>query len=239
MATKHRPRRGDSGRNVLVTGDTGPRQPQHGAEPGATESGDLAAREYGVPQADLPGGVAHLVNPEAPPAETPKKAERPADYHKYHGVPSDDGQYTVPERVIKQVPRAVPEPEYHDAVPVYLTAGPGKKRKQRTFIAGHTITLAPGDYTVRRLCDQDLGRVWLMIYQTNNLLIGQKEDLDAAVAVGTPPTGQGGGFVLTQGAGQGNKMDIQNELWVVNAAIATATPSYGICYLTETEVSGL
>src|SRR5229473_836208 len=95
MASK-RPRRGRPGPNVLVEGDTGPREPQGGARPGARESGDLKSREFGVPQADLPGGVVHVVNPETRQAKTAAKAERPADYHKYHGVPSDDGQYETP-----------------------------------------------------------------------------------------------------------------------------------------------
>ena len=58
MAAK-RPRRGRPGPDVLVEGDTGPRQPQGGARVREVfrESGDLASREFGVPQADVPGGL--------------------------------------------------------------------------------------------------------------------------------------------------------------------------------------
>ena len=129
---KGRPRRGNPDSSVLIEGDTGIFPgPLGGAEPGATESGDLASREFGVPQADIPGGVRHLVNPQTRPGRPPGVPERPADYHKEHGVePLDDGQYvTPPDASEERAPRPAAEPKIHDAVPVYVVPRPDRRRR--------------------------------------------------------------------------------------------------------------
>src|SRR5260221_6197826 len=134
MAKRPRPRRGPAGSNVLVTGDKGiAAGPQGGAKPGASESGDLDSREFGVPQADIPGGLRHVVNPETKPAKTAEKQLRPADEHKYHGVPPMDfGPYQdVPGTEHDKPARSATEPKYSDAVPVYEVQRPGHKRKIR------------------------------------------------------------------------------------------------------------
>jgi hypothetical protein len=179
MASK-RPRRG-SGGNVLVTGDTG-RQAQGGAKPGASESGDLQSREFGVPQADLPGGLAHLVNPETRPAGVARKPERPADYHKYHGVPPhDDGRYeTPPDATEEKPPKAAPEPKFDDAVPVYIMErATGRPVRRDTAMDSINVAgSAAGEPT--RLCNYDPQRVEIKLLNedaANNVRFGARADV--------------------------------------------------------------
>ena len=140
-----RPRRGEPGPNVIVSGDTGEYHPQGGARTGADvyrESGDLDAREFGVPQADLPGGIRHMVNPETHAHKPAPGPERPADYHKYHGVPSDDGQYEpTPDETTLDTPPPDPEPKTTDAVPVYIVEGGGKQRVIRALITEGPVAI--------------------------------------------------------------------------------------------------
>lgn len=120
---RHRPRRGNPG-NPIVSGDSGTYAgPQGGARQAVYESGDLEAREYGVPQADVPGGKTHVVNPETIPERPPGVPERGADQHKYHGVePLDDGFYETPSPHVARAPRPepVPDSKFSQAVPVYI-----------------------------------------------------------------------------------------------------------------------
>jgi hypothetical protein len=239
LASK-RPRRGPAGRNVIVEGDTGIfGGPQGGAHPGASESGDLEAREFGVPQADVPGGVKHLVNPEAKPAATARKPERPADYHKYHGVPSDDGQYHDPPGVEHDKPeRPAPEPKFVDAVPVYLTAGPGDRPRIRTLYTSGPMLISPGNDPVR-LADRDPHRVnfWIQVESTASVAtkgvrIGKYED----VSEGRGMYLGGGGASYPQNFGS------QDDVWVVSSsypgsAAAAVNISWG--YETEVPAAGL
>ena len=158
MTTRHRPRRGP---NVIVEGDTGIfGGPQGGAKPGASESGDLQSREFGVPQADIPGGLKHLVNPQTRPAPTVDKGERPADYHKYHGVePTEPGQYVTPPKDIGKLPKPepIPKSEYADAVPVRIVER--RLKTIRALVTEGPITLAAGTTDPFRLADRDPDRV--------------------------------------------------------------------------------
>lgn len=169
---KNRPRRGQSGPDVLVSGDTGQYHPQGGARIDADvyrESGDLQAREFGVPQADLPGGVLHVVNPETHAARTAAPPERPADYHKYHGVPSDDGQYepTPDETTLGTPPRPDPVPRLHDAVPVYIVEQ-GSARKTRRIATTDTIMLPAVGSDPARICNWDDARDEVMMLCTDS-----------------------------------------------------------------------
>src|SRR5260221_6187388 len=162
MANRHRPRRGPAGGNVLVTGDVGiAAGAQGGAKPGASESGDLDSREFGVPQADIPGGLRHVVNPETKPARTAEKQLRPADEHKYHGVPPmDHGQYAeTPGTELDKPARPAPEPKLNDAVPVYIQEGPGHKRKIRKLITEGPQAIAGATVDPVRIADRDPDRV--------------------------------------------------------------------------------
>lgn len=166
---KSRPRRGPAG-NPIVAGDTGIfGGPQGGAEPGATESGDLEAREYGVPQADIPGGVRHLVNPQTRPRKTADKPERPADYHKEHGViPQDDGLYVVPpDATEERPPKAAPEPSYADAVPVYIQSAPGRKPRIRVLVSEGPQNIPATTIDPIRIADRDPHRYKFWICNEN------------------------------------------------------------------------
>lgn len=162
--SRNRPRRGEPGPDVLVSGDTGEYHPQGGARGPADaflESGDLDAREFGVPQADLPGGVLHVVNPETHAARTAAKPERPADYHKYHGVPSDDGQYEpTPDETTLHTPAPDPVPKASEAaVPVYIVEGGGKDKVIRTLVTEGPVTIPNATVDPFRLADRDPRRV--------------------------------------------------------------------------------
>lgn len=237
--TRHRPSRG---RNPIVSGDTGPRQPQGGAKPGASESGDLAAREFGVPQADIPGGQQHLVNPQTRVTKPPGVPERPADAHKYHGVPSDTEDYTTPGDAseIGTIPTPnVAEPVISDAVPVYMTQAPGHKRKIRKFVpVGRRVLAANGADGAIQLFNRDPDRVQVWIQNENNtaanaILIGDEESMREAAqllsAGGTIQTIFG--FAMPGNKGAQN-FDTQDRLFCVNAATTAVTVSWAV----ETEM---
>jgi hypothetical protein len=158
---RQRPRRGEPGPDVLISGDTGEYHPQGGAREGQDvfrESGDLQSREFGVPQADLPGGKGHTVNAATPHTRPAVKPERPADYHKYHGVPSDNEGYSPPEPGIGTMPRPWPEPKISDAVPVYIVEGV-QARVIRSASPRHIICPASTAAEPALVCGQDQRRV--------------------------------------------------------------------------------
>lgn len=211
--SKGRPRRGSTGPNVLVSGDTGPRQPQGGARVREffRESGDLAAREFGVPQADLPGGINHVVNPETHPTEPPGVYERPADYHKYHGVESDDGFYETPPTGTGRAPRPAPLPKTDDAVPVYIVETGGKDKVRRE--ASHDSILVSGSTDPVRLCNRDDQRVELHLLNedaTNNVRIGTRSEL-----------AESRGAMLPAVTNSYLKIPDQGELWAIPAVAGT------------------
>ena len=174
---KNRPRRGSPGSSVLIEGDKGIfAGPLGGAQPGATESGDLASREFGVPQADIPGGVRHLVNPQTRHARPPGVPERPADYHKEHGVePLDDGQYeTPPDETEERARRAAPEPKTDHAVPVYVVPRPDKRR--RGAAPRKVIVPAAGNPPVRLFSPNDTRIGVLLLNESATIIrIGEIE----------------------------------------------------------------
>lgn len=233
MANRHRPRRGPAGSNVLVSGDVGTAAgPQGGAKPGASASGDLDAREFGVPQADIPGGLRHKVNPEAVPADTARKQLRPADEHKYHGVPPlDFGPYAdVPGVEHDKPPRPEPEPKFSDAVPVYIQQGPGHKRKLRVFATVGPFTIPNGDVAPRKVADRDPDRVTVFITnengtRANELRIATREEVDQSAGFALP--GNGGPFELK---------GVQDEIYVWNPNAAAVT--WSALLVTEVEATG-
>lgn len=231
-----RPRRGPSGPNALVTGDTGPRQPQGGAGPAASESGDLAAREYGVPQADIPGGVKHLVNPETHASPTMRKPPRPADYHKEHGVEPDDwDQYAMPadESEHRLADRPVPEPKWLDAVPVYIVENAGEKQTIRILITEGPVTYPTGTVDPERLAVRDPHRTKFWIVN---------ETTPGAAGAATPgprigdweTTADGRGMLIP--AAQMKDFNGQDDIYLINISGSSVTVSWG--YETEVEVAG-
>lgn len=229
MTTRHRPRRGsDHGANVLVSGDTN-REPQGGAKPGASESGDLEAREYGVPQADLPGGLNHLVNPQTHPAPPVDKGERPADAHKYHGVPpQDDGEYVTPPRTVDKPPKPEKVPRWKEAVPVYQVEGPDGSGA-RVRVSTHDSILAPVQgHDPARLCNQDENRVELHLLN---------EDASTNCRVGTyAELAEGRGSMLPAVTNSYLKLLTQSELWVTTVS-ATLTARVSVIQVTEVPAS--
>jgi len=231
MAAK-RPRRGRPGPDVLVEGDTGPRQPQGGARVREVfrESGDLASREFGVPQADVPGGKAHVVNPQTVPERPPGVPQRPADYHKYHGVPSDEGLYETPDDEIGKAPRPAPVPEVSQAVPVYIIEEPTSRSKRReaafdsiSVAAGTSVTTGAAEPT--RILNRDDARVDVLILNedsTVDIRVSQdKSQLVNPQAQGAAGGG-GGGSLIWHGTNSYTKFATQGELWAVTTTSSKA-----------------
>jgi len=235
MANRHRPRRGPAGSNVLVTGDTGTTAgAQGGAKPGASESGDLDSREFGVPQADIPGGLRHVVNPESKPAKTAEKQLRPADEHKYHGVPPIDfGPYEdVPGTEHDKPLKASPEPKINEAVPVVIVEQGSRGRVCRRFLSEGPLTVpvtfpqtATGIEPLR-LLNRDLKRS--KVYITN-------EGSTGIMRIGSFADCQDGrGMKLTNNSEV--TIEAQDDLWICNTGLASGIMSWG--WETEVEVGG-
>jgi hypothetical protein len=238
-----RPRRGGGGsrdkyaRNILETGDEGQYEYQGGAEPGASEAGNIQAREFGVPQADLPGGVMHLVNPQSVPTKSEGAPERPADYHKYHGVPSDDGPYEVPSAEVDYGPRPAPEPKIEDAVPVYILERPGDQRMIREFATYGPFTLAGSNAGTSqgsmRLCVRDPRRVTMYVTNESNaigtlLRVGTESDID-----------EGRGWALPGNHNVTELKGIQEEMYILNDPGNTTTAaSFSAIFITEVPATG-
>ena len=224
MASK-RPRRGHPGptRNVLISGDTGPREPQGGARPldeEYRESGDLEAREFGVPQADIPGGVRHLVNPETVAHKPPGVFERPADYHKYHGVESDDGQYYPPPADVGKSRGTVAVPKIDDAVPVRVVQENAATIRD-TLAAGPKHLLSNAEPI--RIADRDPNRVEIHVTVEGGggaIRVGSQEQLL-----------QGEGMQIQAGAGTAvtQRFKTQNQLYIVQDPVSSsATVSWAV-----------
>ena len=225
----HRPRRGPAGPNVLELGDTGiPGGPQGGARDvereGPSESGDLAAREFGVPQADIPGGVRHLVNPQTFVDSPGPKIPRPVDYHKEHGVePHDWGQYVLPPDESEHYPaeRPVPLPQIHDAVPVYIEEHPQKRRVIRSSICFNMSINAAGTEP-SRICGRDPNRVEILILNedsTTDIRVGNLSDLQTVSAQGTGPADAGA--LIWHGTNSYTKIKSQDFLFGVTTIAGT------------------
>ena len=242
MANRHRhPRRGPrDGRNVLISGDVpgdlGSRQPQGGARPLSEEyreSGNLEAREFGVPQADIPGGVRHIVSPETTPHYPPGVYERPADYHKYHGVESDDGQYYPPPGDVARPRDVARVPKIEDAVPVYILEGAGNEKRIRALITEGPMAFATGTTDPFRLADRDPRRVKFWICN----------ETTPAVAGGTGPGVRIGSLEdaadnrgLLVPAGQIKDFNTQAAVYMTNQSGSSVTLSWG--YETEIPAAG-
>jgi hypothetical protein len=228
MANRHRPRRGPAGHNILVTGDTGTTAgAQGGAKPGASESGDLDSREFGVPQADIPGGLRHVVNPETTPAATAAKQLRPADEHKFHGVPPMDfGQYAdVPGTEQDKPGRPEPEPKTDDAVPVYLVERGGDERMIRRLVVAGPLTLAIG--AVQRIADRDPHRRRLYVCKEASTgacrITSDRFEAEQGIGLAIPSTTL-------------QSFDTQDEVFVTNTGAATTVISWG--FDTDVPASG-
>lgn len=232
-----RPRRGPAGPNVLVEGDTGiAAGPQGGAQDGATESGNLSAREFGTPQADIPGGLKHLVNPESHVAETVEIIPRPADYHKEHGVePLDWEGYQVPpdESVRERAERPAPEPKWNDSVPVYITGAPGKADRIVLLVTEGPVTYVTGTTDPERIAVRDPHRrkFWICNETTPTAAGGTAP----GVRIGDWETTADGRGLLVP-AGQIKDFLAQDDVYMTNQSGSSVTLSWG--YETEVEVAG-
>jgi len=235
-----RPRRGPAGPNVLVEGDTGiAAGPQGGAGPAASESGNLAAREFGVPQADIPGGLKHLVNPESKPTATVEVIPRPADYHKEHGVEPEDWEgYQVPpdESVRERAERPPPEPAWRDAVPIYQVDGPGKTDRILALYTEGPVTYAsfgPGQDPSRIAVRDPHRRKFWIVNETAASAVGHA---DPGVRIGDwETTADGRGLLIPAASTQ--DLNTQDDIYLINVSGSAVTVSFG--YETSVEASGL
>lgn len=237
-----RPKRGPAGPNVLVKGDTGiAGGPQGGAGEPASVSGDLAAREFGVPQADIPGGLKHLVNPETIPAPTSEIPRRPADYHKEHGVePLDWEGYRTPpdETEDHRAERPAPEPRWNDAVPVYVTDGPGKGNRLLMLVTEGPLTVAstpagqPVDPLRIAVRDPHRRKFWIV----NETTAGGAGQAVPGPRVGDWETTSDGRGLLIQAAST-QDFNSQDDIYLINNSGSSVTVSFG--YETMVEAAGV
>ena len=232
-----RPRRGQPGPDVLVEGDIGEYHPQGGARLREVfrESGDLASREFGVPEADLPGGKGHVINPETDATDPAMPPERPADYHKYHGVPSDDGLYVVPDSEVGDAPRPEPVPHIRDAVPVFIIEGGGKVKDKtiRALVTEGPQTIASGTVDPVRIADRDPKRVKLWI--CNETTPSAAGATSPGVRIGDwETTADTRGLLIP--AGQIKDFTSQAAVFATNQSGSPVTLSWG--YETEIQAAG-
>jgi hypothetical protein len=229
---RHRPRRGEPGPDVLAEGDVGEYHPQGGAREGADvymESGNLQAREFGVPQADLPGGKGHTVNAPTRPEKPAVPPERPADYHKYHGVPSDDGQYEVPDGEVGRTPKPAPVPKVPDAVPVYLVEG-AEGRVIRTASPRHIIVPASTAAEPVRVCGKDPRRVEVLLLNEDTATDIRVSETRNGLISG--PGNVLGGALIPWPANSYTAIATQDELYAIGAKGA-GTPLLSIIEVFE------
>ena len=238
-STRHRPKRGHDprDRNPRVYGEEGEYHPQGGARQGQDayrESGDLSAREFGTPQADIPGGVKHLVNAETVATRPAVKPERPADYHKYHGVPSDDGLYAeTPGEPVTGQPKATPLPrnEYDEAVPVRIVQGDGAKPLIRTLVTeGPVVIASAATIDPVRLADRDSHRVQFWICNETTASAGTAP----GIRIGDWETCADGRGLLIPAATIKDFV-AQDAIYLTNQSGSAVTISWG--YETETEAT--
>lgn len=196
-----------------------------GAHPGASESGSLEAREFGTPQADIPGGLKHLVNAPTVPAETLDKPPRPADYHKEHGVePGDWGQYALPDDTVgpAQEPAVIPPAEL--AVPVYVTEGPHTEKRIIALVTEGPVTFATGTADPVRLADRDPERrkFWIC----NETTPSGAGATGPGVRIGDWETCADGRGLLVP-AGQMKDLHCEDSLFLTNQSGSPVTCSWG------------
>jgi hypothetical protein len=233
-----RPQRGHGGGagGVLVHGDTGiAAGPQGGAQPGASESGNLEAREFGTPQADVPGGLKHLVNPETVAAEPIDKPPRPADYHNEHGVePPDWGQFERPstEDEDHKPPAAEHIPEADLAIPVYLVEGKGEAKQLLALVTEGPVSFPSGTTDPQRLANRDRRRrkFWIANEATPN----PAGSTNPGVRIGDWDTCADGRGLLI-GAGQIKDFATKEAVYLTNQSGTAVTISWG--YETDTPAS--
>jgi hypothetical protein len=218
--TRHRPRRGGGDSDPLIAGDTGTYAGQQGGElPGPYETGDLESREFGVPQADIPGGKQHIVNrPTHSYRPGPDQVEvRPADLHKFHGVePHDLGGYVTPPDATQDTdaPRPEPEPQISDAVPVYIVESPESKVTRKNI----AFNINVGNATTRpvRICGNDPNRVEIMLLNESNTDI-RISDTEAGLQ-NAAAAGAGDGALISHSTTSYTTIKGQSELYALTTS---------------------
>lgn len=233
MATRHRPSRGKAGPEIELGDPFGQYEKQGGEAPGASESGDLQSREFGVPQADIPGGVNHLVNEQAKPVKPVHHGERPADAHKYHGVPPmDDGLYTKPGRADEQErDHQKPPPvrhKYSEAVPVSIVEDPERPHVRRTSVC-YSVNIAAGNPATgsnepTRICNRDDDRVSIQVLNEDSSTdIRISEDYNRLLTQSAQGTGPAGaGSLIWHGTNSYTRLETQEPLWGITTGAASA-----------------
>lgn len=205
---RQRPKRGasprDNGLVEIIEGDNPPYGEGYGpqGEPGPFPYfGDEPTREFGTPDADIPGGLKHLINKPTAHKKPPATYERPADYHKYHGVaPTEPGhdydRPVVHDEEASRRARPVPEPKVHeDAVPVRIVAEEGEDTWIKKTMAFNIRVnkVQAGDVT--RICDRDPHRLKLKVLNedssTDIRVSNSESELEIASAQGTGIAGEG------------------------------------------------
>jgi hypothetical protein len=171
-----------------------------------------------------------VASPQAVPERPPGVPDRPADNHKYHGVPSDDGPYETPDGTVGRAPRPAPVPEISQAVPVYIVEEPTSRSKRReaafdsiSVAAGTSVTSGAAEPT--RILNRDDARVEVLILNedsTVDIRVSQdKSQLMNPQAQGAAGGG-GGGALIWHGTNSYTKFATQAEMWAVTTTSAKA-----------------
>jgi hypothetical protein len=183
-----------------------------------------------VPQADIPGGKGHVASGQSVPERPPGVPDRPADYHKYHGVPSDDGPYETPDAEVGRAPRPAPVPEISEAVPVYIVEEPAARSKRReaafdSISVASATSVTSGTAEPTRILNRDDSRVEVLILNEDSsvdIRVSQdKSQLMNPQAQGAPGGG-GGGALIWHGTNSYTKFVTQAEMWAVTTTSANA-----------------
>ena len=232
-----RPKRGKAGPEIEIGDPFGQYERQGGGGDGATEPGNLMSREYGVPQAAIPGGVNHLINKQAHPERPPGRPQQQPVVNA-HGVPPADLQYEFPQKADELVhqpkPEREPEHEHDYAVPVWLRPKPGREDMYRDCEPSNVNVPAIGGLPgPARVCNINRDRVKIGLLNedgTTDIRIGQLQELLTASAQGTGPAGNGA--LIWHGTNSYTWIETQGELYAVTTS-ATLSARLSVIEITE------
>lgn len=237
--SRNRPHRGNADQIVpgdirsLIMGDTGEYAPSSEERITAPGTGPVKPGDWAV--ADLPGGKAHIVNPQTRSVRPTQSTIRPVDEHKQHDVPPLDWatEYDLPEYDITGADvrarlREGPEEYGHvpEAVPVYMVERPGDEHPVLKIAEPQIVAVAPSGSTPTRLCNEDRRRVRISLLNTdttNNVQFGREQDTVL----------EGRGAILAHGATSYLHLEHQGDLW----ALSVAGTAVSLSVIVQTEVN--